>query len=171
MRNLMRLSAIAVLAAMSMVVLAQPSPDFNVSWGLVAVPVSPWVNVAIGLILLAATYAFIRRHAGRGLFMLATAALVGILSFHTENMANAIDPAYHSITTPSGSEPFYCSSPSYQGYQNDTGRLLNLRVTPIAIPTVFTPSGIASPSVITPICQIGNQQLAPGGQCLMPCAS
>jgi hypothetical protein len=172
MRALMQLSGFAVLAGMCRAVLAQSVFGYNVSWGVKSVPISPWMSAAIGLLLLIATYAFIRRRAGQGLFMLATATLVGALSLHADDMANAAPVSLHSITTSSGSEFYNCfSPPSYFGYQNDTGKPLRLTLALVGGAPASLPLGGASSPSTGLICHPGDQELSPGGYCLMPCAS
>jgi hypothetical protein len=172
MRTVMRLSAFAVLAAMSRLALAQQLSGYNVTWGMQPVPISPWAGATIGLLLLLAAYAFLRRHAGQGLFMLATAALVGGLVLHTVDTANAVAPFY-SITTPTGSDFYSCiSPPSYGGYQNNTGAPIRLTLAPVGLSVSSVPQGTASPSTVLVACHVGDQQLpANGGSCYMPCGA
>lgn len=158
MRILLKLSAFAAFAGMSRVVLAQQVYSYNVSWGVQSLPFSPWLSMIIGLMLLFATYAFIRRSAGQGLFMLATATLVGTLALYTDDMAYAPISLY-AITTPNGSNTFSCGS-SYAGYQNNTGSPVNLTVTPLNGGPTSTNSGF---------CFTGAQLSPNGGYCIMPC--
>ena len=172
MRLLMKLSAFTVSTGMSGVALAQSTFGYNVNWGVQSVPISPWVSAVIGLLLVLATYAFIRRHAGQGLFMLIAATLVGGLALHTDDSANAGPVTLKSITTSSGSEFYSCSPlPAYDGYQNGTGKNLRLTLSPVGIPTnPSTLGATSSPANIT-LCHVGDQELAPGGVCYMPCSS
>ncbi len=171
MRTSIILSVFTALAGISRVVLAQPVSGYNVTWGMLSVPISPWISVAIGLLLLLATYAFIRRHAGQGLFMLATATLVAALSLHTAETANAVPTPFYLITTPSGSDFYNClSPPSYIGYENDTGNPLKLTLTAVGGAPFSTPLGTASPQA-GPSCHAGDQQLPAGGSCYMPCGA
>lgn len=166
MRVYTKLFAFAVLAGMSQVALAQAPVGYNVSWGNQSVPISPWLSMALGLMLLFAAYAFIRRRAGQGLIALAAAVtLVGGLVLHAENAANAIlvSPAY-SITTPSGTHFFNCAIPlAYSRYTNNTGAAVTLTLVPVNGAQTFT--GVNVCPVNTPF------QLNPAQSCAPPCAS
>jgi hypothetical protein len=158
MRALVKLSAFAVLASMSHTILAQSVYGYNVAWGILSVPISPWMIAVISLMLLFATYAFLRRHAGQGLFMLATATLVGTLMLYTDKSTYAPPLPLYPITTTSGSNFFSCSSVTNSGYINTTANTITLTVTPVG----------GTPSTSAPNCSTGTQ-LSPGGSCSLPC--
>lgn len=165
MRMFTKLFVFAVLAGMSHIALAQAPQGYNVTWGNQSVPISPWLSMAIGLMLLFATYAFIRRRAGQGLVALAAAVtLVGGLVLHTENAANAV-PATYSITTPSGTQFFNCTFPlAYSGYTNNSGAAITMTLVPV--------NGAPTNNVSGFLCLTNTPfQLNPGQSCIPPCAT
>ncbi len=113
-------------------VLAQPGPGYQVGWGSQGVPLSPWANAVIALMLAFAAYAFLRKRAGRALMMLAGAVLVGGLSVLAQDRAMA-GGFTDLISTPAGSMTLYCSSTHWVG--TTVGGGVTLTVIPLLTPT------------------------------------
>jgi hypothetical protein len=158
MRTIVKLSSVAAAIVVSRAAAAQALYGYNVSWGVQSVPLSPWVSAAIGLMLLLAAHAFLRRHAGRGVFMLAMATLVGAATLYAGNRAYA-PPSNFPITTPVGTDKYTCYSSPYQGYQNLTGNTIALTVTPWG----------GAPNAVAPNCATGTQLAPNGGFCFVAC--
>ena len=144
-------------------------PGYQVSWGTEAVPLSPWLNAMIVLMLILTTYAFMRKRAGRGLMLLAGTLLVGALSMHTEKDAISLvaEPTY-TIATPSGSVPFSCTQTHYLGTSVVGG--VTLTVTPFGVPMSTGAQGQVTPSAaLINECMTGTH-LLPGALCYL-CAT
>lgn len=109
MRNTFRILAFVAGLAASELAMAQPIPGWDVAWGPAAVPISPWANALIGLSLVIAAYAFLRKRVGTGLMTLAGVALVTGLVLHADNVARALPIPTYTITSPSGSHAFSCA--------------------------------------------------------------
>ena len=162
MKSSGKIGATLAVLCLSGQVLAQPGPGYEVSWGAHMVPLSPWLNALIVLMLILATYAFLRKRAGRGLMLLAGTLLVGGMVMHTDKAAfSIIDPT--TITTPSGSMTLYCTQTYYLETTVPGG--VRLTVTPIN----FVPASV--PASVTPSngvleCTTGTY-LNPGSQCYL----
>ena len=98
------LSACAVSSAF-----AQQAPGWNLAWGAAQpVPLSPWATALLGLLLVAATYTFLRRRStGGGIALVAAAAIFG--SSYLTQESWAINPYNYTISTASGSAFVSCA--------------------------------------------------------------
>jgi len=127
------------------------------------VPLSPWLNVLIVLMLILATYAFLRQRAGRGLMLLAGTLLVGGMVMHADKSAFSTIGPTSTIATASGSMTLYCTQTHYLGTTVPGG--VRLTVTPVnqpdSIQGAITPS---APSILE--CTTGTY-LNPGALCAL----
>lgn len=111
MRNRFRIFALVAGLTTSELAMAQAIPGWDVAWGPAAVPISPWANALIGLALVIAGYAFLRKRAGAGLMTLAAVALVGGLVLHIDSVARATPVGTpYTISSASGSDTLSCGS-------------------------------------------------------------
>jgi hypothetical protein len=145
--------------------LAQQLPiGFQVDWGAFGVPLSPWLNVLIVLMLALATYVFLRRRADRGVMLLVGAVFVGGLSLYSERNAISVPLLTSTITTPSGSLTLYCSQGLHAIGTTVVGGV-TLRVNPIyGSPPTAAQGGVEPSLVIGPECTSGTH-LNPGDTC------
>jgi len=119
-------------------------PGYQVSWGTQGVPLSPWLNVLMVLMLALATYVFLRRRSGRGVTLLVGALAVGGLSLYADENAISVGPT-DVINTPAGTMTVNCSTQHRLGTTVPGG--VTLTVTPLAsLPTGMpaAPSGMAT---------------------------
>lgn len=75
----------------------------DITWGPLShsVPLSPMLTTLIAIMLLVATYAFMKRHAGAGIGAMVIASLLGIATVNEDVNAFVAD---YTIATSSGSE-------------------------------------------------------------------
>jgi hypothetical protein len=143
---------------------AAPPDGYQVNWGALGVPLSPWLNVLIVLMLALATYVFLRRRAGRGVMLVAGALCVGGLSLYAEKNAISIIAPTTLIATPSGSVTLTCDQTHWLGTSVPEG--VTLRVTPI-YPVPKGGAAAATPSgMMVPECASGTH-LNPGDLCYL----
>jgi hypothetical protein len=145
-----KLSAVFLsLLSFSGLVLAQGP---NVFWTPAAqnVPLSPWLSALLTVMLTFAFYAFIRRRAKQGYWILFAAILVGGMSLYTNNSGYAGGATY-TISTPSGSDLISCMT-----VQNSANN----------VPVLLTVT--SGGSFVGAACHTGTV-LAPNGTCTMVC--
>jgi hypothetical protein len=109
----------------------------------------------IALLLASLAIAYIRRHAGKGLYSLCVLALLAGLALHTDRAAYAPPSNIFDITTPDGTQVFECPP---------TTRLRNTSSSNVTL-TVTVLGGMPA---TTGDCRTGHV-LAPSDSCLLTC--
>jgi hypothetical protein len=83
-KRLMKLNLWLLAGAPVSSALAQ---SYDIAWGSQAVPLSPWGNVLIALMLSLAAFVYLRKRSGRGLFVFLVALGVGIGTLNSDTFA------------------------------------------------------------------------------------
>ncbi len=86
MKRFMKLNLWLLAGAPASSALAQ---SYDIAWSSqgVAVPLSPWGNALIALVLSLAAFAYLRKRSGRGLFALLVALGIGIGTLNSDTLA------------------------------------------------------------------------------------
>jgi hypothetical protein len=172
------LVAIALAAGAVSSAVAQQGPGWDVAWGTAQpVPLSPWATALLGLLLVAATYAFLRlRSKQGGVALMAAAAILGS-TYLTDDLW-AIAPYDLTISTPSGSAFVSCGNFGAGSAQEAMNGIADIvvgttlqegvilrRVDPSIPPPA---ASAATPTAIANECSVGLR-VTPGAPCTLPC--
>lgn len=171
-------AAIALAAGAVSSAVAQTAPGWNIAWGTAqAVPLSPWATALLGVLLVAATFAFLRRRSKQGgIALMAAAAVLG--STHLTEDLWAI-PSYDlTITTPAGSAFVSClnggTGSEQQPMNGIVERFVGTTLEEGVILSRVDPSfPLSAASAVNPAsnasaCTVGFR-VTPAAPCALPC--
>ncbi len=107
MKRFMKLNLWLLAGAPVSSALAQ---SYEIAWGSqgVAVPLSPWGNALIALVLTMAAFAYLRKRSGRGLFALLVALGIGLGTLNSDTLATFFSTGL-TIGSQSGQATVPCS--------------------------------------------------------------
>ncbi len=170
------LSAGAVSSAM-----AQQGSGWDLAWGTAQpVPLSPWATALLGLMLVAAAYAFLRKRIQQGGgALMAAAAIFGSTYLTDETWAI---PSYDfTISTASGSKFVICGIPAVDSAQQVTNRVaadlvvgttlpegVILRRVEPSFPVSTSAEAVSEPTTVANTCSVGLR-VTPDAPCTLPC--
>lgn len=171
------IAAITLAAGAVSSAVAQQAPGWNIAWGTAQpVPLSPWTTALLGLLLVAATYAFLRgRSTQGGVALIAAAAIIGSTYLTEESWAT---PSYDlTISTPAGSAFVSCLNGGAGSEQQQLNGIAAILVGTtledgVILSRVDPSFPLSAASAVTPAianaCSVGLR-VTPATPCTLPC--
>ncbi|WP_296805458.1 hypothetical protein [Thiocapsa sp.] len=173
------LVAISLSAGAVSSALAQQDFGWDVAWGTAQpVPLSPWATALLGLLLVAATYAFLHKRSKQGgVALIAAGAIFGSTYLTQESWAVAYDL---TISTASGSEFVSCGILDIGSTQQEANGPVDLvvgttlqegvvlRRVESSFPVLESSEEAPKPTALAEQCSVGLR-VTPDAPCTLPC--